>query len=310
MSGVGIATVSRSLNDASEVAPATRDRVREVAASLGYQASAAARGLVRGRTGNIAVAITALHTPVFLDPFYAEVLGGLEAELEAADLHLLITSLKRGRDLVQLAAERRADGLIVIGCEIDPAVLYDIAAITPLVLVDRWLPGLSSVSTDNEAGMRQATEHLLSLGRRRFAFLSEDLSNPNFQARRRGFNSALRAAGLDPNAVPSGGADEAAALELLERARPDALVCANDATALAALRALERAGLAVPDEVAVGGFDGLPEALRNELLTTVRVDKVRMGREGARLLLERIEKPRLEAGELVVPTELRAGRSA
>jgi DNA-binding LacI/PurR family transcriptional regulator len=317
-SGVAVSTVSRSLNDDPEVSEATREKVRAAALALGYRPSAAARGLARGRSGNVAVAITAPHTPVFLDPFYAEVLGGIEEVLEARDLHLLITSLKRGHDLVSLVNEGRADGLIVIGCELEEERLREIQALSPLVLVDRELPGFTSVSTDNRAGMARATRELIERGRRHLAFLTDDVSNPNFRARLEGFQDAIAAAGLDALAAPvqsvspqEGGGDEGAR-RLLATGRPiDGIVGANDTTAVGAIRTLRAAGLRGPDDVAVIGFDGLAYATGPDWgLATMWVDKARMGREAARLLLEAIDEPAASPGRsLVVTTEWRPGRS-
>lgn len=316
VAGVAPATVSKSLNGDPEIRTETRERVTRVARDLGYQPSASARNLAQGRTQNVAVAVHSRFTPVILDSFYAEVLAGIEEELEARDLHLLITSLKRDADLVRLAGERRADGLIVIGSEITPGVLHDIARLSPLVLVDRELEGLSCAFTDNAGGMARATEYILTSGRTRPAFICETPDNPNFAARLAGFRQALTVHGIDAEAAPvqTIGTVEsayAAARHLLTRHRPDALVCSNDAVALYALRALQDAGVDVPGEVALMGFDGrFDPRLIGTALTTMWVDKRRLGREGARLLVEHIDMPGLPPGRVLIPTELRVGQTA
>ena len=292
--GVGIATVSRSLNGEAEVAAPTRERVAAAAEALGYRPSAAARGLVRGRTGNIGVVIAAPHTPVFTNLFYADVLSGIEEVLEANDLHLLLSSLKRGPELTDLAREGRADGLLSVGCEMDPAALRQAAQLLPVVLVDARLDGFAGVSVDNRAAMRYATERLIARGRRRLVFLSDDLNNQNFGARYQGFQDACAAAGLSPVAArgaPLGaGGAHAEVLRLLDEGLTfDGLVASNDTTAVNAWRGLRERGVRAPEDVSLVGFDGLRDAIGPDWgLATMCVDRASLGREGARLLLEAI----------------------
>lgn len=314
LSGVSIGTVSKALSSAADVSQATRERVLQVADQLQYRPMALARGLAQGRSGNIAVLLSAIHTPVFLDPFYAEVLGGIETELEARGLHLLLTSLKSGSDLLQLASERRADGLIVIGFEVPEGVLQQIAQMQPLVLVDRQVPGISSVVSDNVEGMRQGTRRLIELGRCRLMFISERATIPNMQGRLDGFKQALSEAQLDPLTAPTWTCAEDDALPLadvlstIRHNRIDAVVCGNDRVAYKLLAALDHAGVRVPEQVAVLGYDGLRyplEGLRR--LSSVSVDKGAMGTAGARLLLDQIAQPGSPVRQKIVPTTFQQG---
>ncbi|HEX2865370.1 MAG TPA: LacI family DNA-binding transcriptional regulator [Deinococcales bacterium] len=293
--GVGIATVSRSLNGENEVSEPTRLRVAAAAEALGYRASAAARGLVRGRTGNIGVVIAAPHTPVFSNPFYSDVLAGIEEVLEAADLHLLLSSLKRGPELTDLAREGRADGLLSVGCEMHPEELNEAADFLPVVLVDAERPGFPGVSVDNRAGMRAGTGHLLAAGRRRLVFVSDDLNNENFGARYAGFLDACREAGVTPLAAESAPPAEGGAAVVVNRWLDagldfDGLVASNDTTALNAWRALRERGVRVPGQVSLIGFDGLRDATGPDWgLASMGVDRLRLGREAARLLLKALQ---------------------
>ncbi|WP_175607458.1 LacI family DNA-binding transcriptional regulator [Deinococcus marmoris] len=314
LSGVSIGTVSKSLSSATDVSQATRERVMRVADQLQYRPMALARGLAQGRSGNIAVTLSAIHTPVFLDSFYAEVLGGIETELEARGLHLLLTSLKSGNDLLQLASERRADGLIVIGFEVPEEVLQQIAQMQPLVLVDRHVAGISSVMSDNAEGTRRGTQRLIELGRRRLMFVSERATIPNLQDRLTGFLQALTEARLDPQAAPvhAHAEDDALPVEevlaTIRRERIDAVVCGNDRVAYKILAALDHAGVQVPEQVAVLGYDGLRyplEGLRR--LSSVSVDKGAMGATGARLLLGQIDQPGSPVQQVVIPTTFQQG---
>ncbi|QFP75278.1 LacI family DNA-binding transcriptional regulator [Deinococcus sp. AJ005] len=312
LSGVSIGTVSKCLSNATDVSQATRERVMKVADHIQYRPMALARGLARGRSGNIAVTLSAIHTPVFLDPFYAEVLGGIETELEARGLHLLLTSLKSGQDLLQLASERRADGLIMIGFEVTDSVLQKIAQMQPLVLVDRHVAGISSVMSDNREGTRQGTRRLIELGRRRLLFISERANVDNMQARLSGFRQALAEAQLDPQAIIVCDEDNALPLESvlssIKQKSIDAVVCGNDHVAYKLLAALNRAGMRVPEQVAVLGYDGLRyplEGLRR--LSSVRVDKGAMGAAGARLLLDKIAQPGSPVRQEIISTTFQQG---
>ncbi len=296
--GVGIATASRALNDEPEVSEATRQRVLEAASTLGYRRSSVALGLKRGTTDNMGVAIMSRHAPVVLNPFYMEVIGGIEEVLEAADKHLVLSSLKRREDLLNLASEGRVDGLLVVGCDVSDEILAALRERqVPVVLIDNAFPGLPSVVTDHEQAGRLAARHLLACGRSRFAFVSENLDNPNFGARLRGFRAELASAGIElaERAVAAGGdawdGGYFAMEEVLRRLEepPDAVCAANDPAAMSAVKALAARGLTTPNDVAVVGVDDIHLAAYHEPpLTTVRVDKLGLGRTGARLLLDRL----------------------
>lgn len=300
------------LNGEGEVAPATRERVLQASRDLGYTRSNLGRSLKTGSTGNIGVAIMSRHAPVILNPFYTEVLGGIELELSAAGLHLLLSSLRRKGDLLELAQEGRVDGLLVVGCDIDAEDLDNLLGSgRPVVLVDHVHPGLPSVSVDHAAGGRLAAERLVADGVRQPAFVTENLTNPNFRARLEGFRQGLNAAEVELHAtgIAQGGdswdGGYHAMQQLLRQGKePDGVFAANDPAALSAMQSLAEAGRAVPGDTRVIGFDDIHLAGRAGL-TTVRVDKQELGRAGARLLLEQIGTGRapspLELGtELIV----------
>ena len=309
--GVAIGTVSKALNGDREISEATRARVRGVALELGYRPMAQARGLARGRTGNVAVAVRSMFRPVFASAFYSEVLAGVEAELERHDLNLLLTSLKRGDDLLRLVSERRADGVLYIGYDLSPDFLRSLGRQVPLVVVDGEVPGLSSVVSGNGEGARAATEHLLARGRRRLVFAATTLEQPNFRARCEAFGETLRAAGLTPGptVVGSSFADLCPAFrEVLERYRPDGIFCANDTLGYTVLQVLETLGVRVPDEVAVVGYDGTAGAeYRKARLSTLQVDKHDLGAAGVRLFLEHFGDAALPPRQVAVKTVLEPG---
>jgi DNA-binding LacI/PurR family transcriptional regulator len=310
---VGIATVSRALNDDPGIATATRARVLAACEELGFRRSSLARGLKLGATDNVGVAIMSRHAPVILNPFYAEVIGGIEEVLEGADKHLLLSSLKRGGDLLALANEGRVDGLLVVGCGIAPEVLERLRrAALPVVLIDHAFEGLPSVVVNHLGAGRQAAEHLLAGGGTRFAFVTENLDNPNFRARLVGFRTALGEAGalLDEGAIAAGGdswdGGFVAMQRILDRVPtpPDAVFAANDPAAMSAAKAVLERGLRIPEDVSLVGVDDIHLAAHHAPpLSTVRFDKRGLGRSGAGYLLERLagrDVPDLT----VLPTEL------
>jgi len=313
--GVAIGTVSKSLNGDREISEATRDRVRRVARDLGYRPMAQARGLARGSTGNVAVAVRSVFLSVFASAFYSEVLAGVEAELERHDLNLLLTSLKYGDDLLRLASERRADGVLYIGYDLGDAFLRELSARVPLVVIDGEAEGISSVVSRNVAGARAGAQHLLARGRRRLLFAASTLEQPNFRARHGGFNAALRAVGLEPGPTVQGWtfAELYAQLSALftdpsVSNPPDGIVCANDSVGYLVLQVLETIGVRVPEDVAIVGYDGTVEAeARRTRLSTVVVDKREMGAAGVRLLLARLAHPEKPPQQVVIEAQLEPG---
>lgn len=294
LAGVGIGTVSRVLNDEPEVSPGTRQKVLAACDQLGYTRSNLGRSLKTGATDNIGVAIMSRHAPVILNPFYAEVIGGIELELEDAGKHLLLSSLRRHGDLIDLAREGRVDGLLVVGCDIADADLVRLMQSgRPVVLIDNSFDGLPSVSTDHYQGGRLAAEHLVERGCVQPAFVAENLENPNFRERLDGFRDGLAEAGvaLLATGIAAGGDSWDGGFYAMQRILagglvPDGVLAANDPAALSAYRALHQAGLRVPDDVKVIGFDDIHLAAQAEPpLTTIRVEKQELGRLGARLVL-------------------------
>ena len=309
--GVAAGTVSKALNGDREISEATRARVQGVARDLGYRPMAQARGLARGRTGNVAVAVRSVFRPVFASAFYSEVLAGVEAELERHDLNLLLSSVKRGDDLLRLVSERRADGVLYIGYDLSADFLRSLGRQVPLVVIDGEVPGLSSVVSYNGEGARQATEHLLAKGRRRLVFAATTLEQPNFRVRREAFGETLRGAGFapGPTVVGSSFADLCPAFrEVLGSYRPDGIFCANDTLGYTVLQVLETLGVRVPGEVAVVGYDGTAGSEhRKARLSTVHIDKHDLGAAGVRLFLGHLNDDALPPRQVAVKTVLEPG---
>ncbi len=311
--GVGLGTVSRVLNDDPEVSAAMRQRVLTAAQELGYTRSNVGRSLKTGKTGNVGVAIMSRHAPVILNPFYAEVIGGIEEVLEEHDRHLLLSSLRRHGDLLDLAREGRVDALIVVGCDIADHDLEQLKESgRPVVLVDHSYSGLPSVTSDQLRAGELAAEHLLERGCRFPAFVAENLENPNFLLRLQGFQETLQKRGVKllATGIAAGGDSWDGGFHAMKRvldsgARPDGVFAANDAAALSALRALQQAGLAVPGDVKVIGCDDIYLAEQAQpALTTLHIEKRRLGRLGAEQALKLLAAEHNGEAIVLAPTLL------
>lgn len=292
---VSVATVSRAMNKQNNVAPAVRKRVLAVAERLHYTPHQAARSLSSRRTETIGVVLPDLY-----GEFFSELMYGIDKVAREHGLHLLLSSY-HGDPIEQGAALRsmrgRVDGLLVMSpyADADAHLADALAASVDAVLINaRPLPGGGrAIGIDNHAGAHAMVAHLVANGCRTIAFIAGPEDNFDASERLRGYVDAL--ADLLPQASPwvlSGDFSETSG----ERAgdalavateRPDAVFAANDMMALGCLFALLQAGLQVPGDIAVAGFDDIPLArYANPSLTTMRVDIAQLGADAMRLLLD------------------------
>ncbi|WP_282703817.1 LacI family DNA-binding transcriptional regulator [Streptomyces sp. CC219B] len=295
--GVSRSVASRALNNAPHVSRAKREAVERAVRHLGYVPNPSARALATRQTGAAALVICGEDPSIFADPFFAQVIVGAAAALEEADLHLMLclAASDRGRKRVEeLLRSRGADGVMLMALrEDDPLARKAEEAQLPVVFggrpvgsAPRWY-----VDVDNLGGAREATEYLLSRGRRRVAVICGPLDTEVGRARYRGYRDAMLSAGLDPfpplegDFTEPGGAAATAAL-LAEHPDVEAVFAANDNMAAGALRTLREAGRQVPADVAVVGFDDLTVArIADPPLTTVHQPIQALGREMARMLV-------------------------
>ncbi|HXF69784.1 MAG TPA: LacI family DNA-binding transcriptional regulator [Thermoflexus sp.] len=308
--GVSVATVSRALSGRGRVDPATRERILRIAEELGYAPDMAARSLVLRRTENIGFLIHAIQS---LSPhtFYGEILTAVERELRRHRYHLHFAMVE-DETLPPLIKENRVDGLLLVGCDLPPTLIQSLKERgIPLVLVDNHLPGVDSVFTDNIGGAFQATAHLIRLGHRRIAFVTETMDNLSFRERFEGYRQALEAHHLmfDPELVAEGErgfeGGFVAMNRLLERARPTAVVAANDPTAASAMRAIRAHGLQIPEDIAVVGFDDDPLAVHTDPpLTTMQVFRSKMAALAVARLLDLMQNPEQPALHIRIETQL------
>ncbi|MBP2325242.1 LacI family transcriptional regulator [Kibdelosporangium banguiense] len=308
------ATVSRVLNNKGDVDASTAIRVREVIAATGYTPSARAVGLAKGRTQTVGMLVPGLTWP-----WMGDVLQGVADVLEAMGYGLLLNTMNRGADsLTQFARHVSAnafDGLLLIE---PPDTLSYISGLHesgfPMVMIDDRgdHPGFPSVATSNKQGAVDAARHLLATGRRRMAVVTGPSQFGCTRDRTDGFRSTLEDAGvpleekflIEGDFTRDGGRE--AIQPLLEAGvELDGVFAQNDLMAVGVLDALRAAGRAVPDDVAVIGFDDIPIAAHTQpALTTVRQPSREMGEAAARMLLSRLAGEPFPHEPHIVPTSL------
>lgn len=311
--GVSVGTVSRALKNQRGLSDETRRHVRQVAADLGYDLSR----LRSGKAPRLVFLIHRHHSNFAVNPFFAEVMHGVEEGCRQFGVAPTLLSARQGDAVGKLLKLHEPDALLVAGYFEDEvlAQLTDLGL--PLVLVDGWIPGCAAVNPDNTGGGYQATRHLLDLGRQRIAYIAGSLAHFSIRERSRGYRRALFEAGVlaDPDleALAPPGLDDAegaaAAMRTLlhRRLRPDAVFAYNDSAALAAMRVCLDAGLRIPEDIAFVGFDDIPAARYGAIpLTTLRVDKQELGRTGVEMLVGGGAMPQ----EMVMGVELMVRESS
>ncbi len=316
--GVSRTTVSFVLNDRTDVKipDETRQRVRSAAARIGYHPHGPARQLAAGRSHVIALVLRQTPEQIAGDAVLVETLRGLVGAARTSGFRVLVEPLAANGPeggLDSLFRAQHADGLVISGPRLDDPSLVALVDEDFPIVIQGAFPGLAvtSVDVDNVRGARGAVEHLLSLGHRRIACITNaPLVYTAAQDRYDGYRQALQDAGLPaPDELVIEAAFDApsghrAMVALLDRTTFDAVFVASDVVALGAIGALRAAGLRVPDDVSVVGFDDIPlAAYFDPPLTTVRLPAFELGQAAGRALVERIHHRTIPARTLLA-TEL------
>ncbi|MGH6655704.1 MAG: LacI family DNA-binding transcriptional regulator [Actinocrinis sp.] len=320
--GVSRATVSRVINHSPKVSPEVRETVEAAIDELGYVPNRAARTLVTRRTDSLAMIIPERDAFFFADPYLTTMVTEVNRALDATELQLVLVmqgqssaTPARGR-MERYVTSGHVDGVILVSVhEANPLPGILTAAGVPVVHGGRPAshPQIPYVDVDNVYGARQATEHLIALGRTRIATIAGPLDMTAGQDRLAGYREALAAARLPARAAHGDFTERSgfeAARRLLEGdTRLDAVFAASDLMALGALRALREAGRRVPHEVAVVGFDDLGVAeSADPPLSSVRQPVEHVARELVRMLLARVDGAAVQS--LTLPTTLTLRASA
>lgn len=299
LAGVSPSTVSRILNSTAKVSEAKQLAVNNAIARLNFRPNPAARSLAGGKTMSIGILTQ------FIDsPYYGEALRGIEDILQEQNYLPLFTSghwnEPEERERLASLTERKVDGIIVLSGRLSDQFLRKIAENIPLVVIGRNIKGknLYSLEMDNYEGSRLATRYLISLGHRNIAYISGPLDHQDSLQRLEGFKAELKAKkiNLETSLIIEGDFREAggykAADQLLQTGKIfSAIITANDQMAYGVQLALHNAGMRIPDDVSLVGFDDLPHsAFTVPPLTTVKQSVYEVGVLAARTIVSILNK--------------------
>ncbi len=298
---VSATTVSRVFNHDHLVNSQTRKKVMEVARRMGYSPNATARSLSSGRTHSIGVILPAPH-----GEFFSELIRGLDEAAQKANHFLLIASSHYNRDERTSALESlagRVDGLVMMTPRVAPNALTGEVDL-PIIFINSDLQGgdFDLYNIDNRGGAVHVVEHLIEQGCTRIAAITGPPGSYDVEQRMDGYRQVLGRHGLDEGPVVEGDFTQKsgyeAGKEIVElEQRPDAVFACNDYMAMGAMLAFQEAGIEVPTDIAVAGFDDITSArYANPPLTTVRVPVYELGHRAGTRLVERIQ-----SGEAVSP---------
>lgn len=309
---VSVATVSRALNGHDSVTRATREHVVAIAKRLRYVPHAAARSLITRRTDTLGVVLPDLY-----GEFFSELIRGIDGVAREQGLHLLVSSShgsasETGAALRSLSG--RVDGILIMSPHAGTTHLADdLPTSTPVVLMNTRSLGNDylSLAIDNHGGALKMVDYLLGVGFRRIALIGGPADNFDAQERLRGYAEALAdfATGTFAQVLEGDFSEEsghAAGVEIAVMSpRPDAVFAANDMMAVGCLRALRDAGLHIPSDIAVAGFDDIPIArFVAPGLTTMRVNIAELGGDAARALIASIGNPHAAATHQILSPQL------
>lgn len=316
LSGVSRSTVSRVINNDPNVSVTTREKVMQIVKRVNYTPNAAARGLAAGRTHVLGLVIPMGVAALFTDPYFPILIQGVSSACNAREYSVMLWLAEpeyERRQIRQIMYSGLVDGVIVSSMLMNDSLVQALSdGDLPFMLVGRHPTDThaSYVDSDNIGGAREAVTHLLRLGRARVATITGPQNMIAGADRLAGYQAALRDRGLlsEPGLIAEGDFTEASGYRAMQRLlahRPDAVFAASDIMAIGAMRALREASLRVPEDVAIVGFDDLPQSTRVEPpLTTVRQPTYRLGTTTVDSLLDLIEYPDSTPRRIVLPTEL------
>lgn len=311
--GVSIATVSRTINGHSSVSPETAENIWRAVRALGYYPNRQARTLVSGRSRTFGLIISDIA-----NPFFPELVKSFEEAAISRQYEVMFANTgydsHRLRSAVERMIERRVDGVAVMTSEFDPSVIRELSQRGVAIVfldVGTVQRRISNILVDYETGMRQAIEHLYTLGHRRIGFISGPMRLKSAEMRRRAVESCLREYGMarssrlirEANHRVDGGQKAMESLLALKEP-PTAVLGSNDLTAIGAMRAIYSARQRVPRDISLIGFDDIElcEFMQPQL-TTVRLSREELGRTAFDALLRSAEGD-ANGHELRVSTQL------
>ncbi|WP_333871487.1 LacI family DNA-binding transcriptional regulator [Desulforamulus putei] len=300
LAGVSVSTVSRVLNTSGYVEKTTEERVIAAIKQLNYKPSQIARGLVSKKTKTFGLVL-----PDITNPFFPEVARGAEDEARRHGYNIILCNsdwdIQKEKMYLGILQEKCVDGIILVGSRLNEDYLGKIMSVlaTPFVLLDRTSTlDVHSISTNNVLGSYLATKHLIEQGYQNIAHIAGPPLSPTAQQRLIGYKNALAEHNIPLDLVLvvegdyriSGGALAMKRLLHLKKV-PDAVFCANDLMAIGALEVLQEAGVKVPDQVALVGYDGINlSKYVYPRISTIIQPTYKMGSTAVQLILETLNK--------------------
>lgn len=311
---VSTATVSRTLNQSGPVKAATARKVWRAVTELNYVPNSHARALVSGRSRMLGVIVSDIT-----NPFFPELLKSFELRAAEKTYDLLVTSTDyettRMSACLRRMLERKVDGVAIMTSEMDLGLIKELSSRgVPMVFMDvgQIGPKMSHVAVDYGNGVRQAVDHVVELGHRHIAFISGPLDLHSARTRRQAFLEAMRAHGLSPEKkmvregthTAEGGREAMQGLLRLSK-KPTAVIASNDWTAIGALNAIASAGLRVPQDISLVGFDDIPlVSYTTPPLTSVQISAADVGSVAFQALFGLIAGDRIEGDVYQIPAKL------
>ena len=318
LAGVSRSTVSRVINNHPNISPDVRERVQRIIAETGYQPNSAARSLASKQSRVLGLVIPSVLSTAFSDPYYSRLIQGISHACNENDytisLYLFQTDEEEQRMVERIASRQMVDGLIITSDSSRNSIIplfqqYDI----PFVQIGRPCDddgeNISYVDVDNLAGGYLATSHLIRLGRKRIAHISTVKNSAGFD-REAGYRRALKERGvqIDEALIEVAEFNEDSAYHAMKKLlahAPDAVFIQSDTMSRGAIRAIQNAGLRIPEDVALVSFDDLPFAMSFDIpLTTIRQPIFRMGGVAIDTLIDLIKTSLTPARHIVLPVEL------
>lgn len=301
--GVSIATVSKALNDHKDVSETTKKKVQETARELGYFPNSQARALKTNRTYNLGVLFSERTDSGLTQNYFASLLDSFkkEAEREGYDITFISGNIgERKMTPYEHCLYRNVDGVVILSVDdfLDEDTVGLFESSVPMVSIDHVPKGRLSVVSDNETGMRELTEYIVSKGHTKIAYIYGDASDVtservmSFRNTLARLNINIRSEFLLQGRYHDTKSTEALVKKVLSCSdRPTCIILPDDFAAIGAINALEELGLSVPDDISIAGYDGimLSQVLRPKL-TTIRQDTERLGAEAAKRLIALINK--------------------
>ncbi len=314
LAGVSRSTVSRVVNNDALVKDATRERVLEIIQQVNFQPSTVARRLAGGRSGIFGLVIPSGVAQLFTDPYFPGLLQSVSVTCNATGNNIMLWLTERGHEqrmINQILNNGLLDGVIISSMDInDPIATAICQSQIPFVIIGPKPEGTTCDTVDvaNIEAAQEMVQGLIAKGHRRIATISGPVTKMESQHRIQGYRQALTAAGIEigPDLIVAGNFTENGGYRAAKKLIPQAVTAiftASDLMARGAYRALNEAGLQIPDDIAVASFDDAPFAVdMTPALTTVQQSPAQLGSTAVELLLERIENPSAPQKDVVIPT--------